>query len=102
MMRPPLFMCFSAADDAAAALHVLQRGLCRDEHATDVDVNHAIHLLQRGLFERLGNGGAGIVHQHIKPAEGRNGLLDRSLHSFSVGGVCLNRDSLSGHCLQSL
>src|SRR5260370_39485102 len=32
-------------DYASAALHVLQRRLRRDEHATDVDVNHAIHLL---------------------------------------------------------
>jgi len=62
--------------------HVLQRRLRRDEHATDIDVNQAIHFLQRGLFERLRNGGAGIVHQHIKLAEGHNGLVDRSLHSF--------------------
>src|ERR1700691_3344008 len=32
-------------DDATAALHVLQRRLSRDVHATDIDVEHTIHLL---------------------------------------------------------
>src|SRR5258707_861159 len=47
-------------DDASTALHVLQRRLRRDEHATDVDVNHAIHLFERGFFERLRNAGTAI------------------------------------------
>ena len=65
MTRPPLFMCFSAA--------------CVAAHAADVDVDHAIHLFQRRLLERFWNGRAGVVHQHIKPAEGRNRLFDRAL-----------------------
>src|SRR6202023_836572 len=47
-------------DDAAAALHVLQRRLRRNEYAADVNVKHAIHLFQRRLFERFRNGCAGI------------------------------------------
>src|SRR5882762_5110379 len=36
-------------DDATAALHVFERRLRCDVHATNVDVDHAIHLLQRRL-----------------------------------------------------
>jgi len=53
MMRPPLFMCFSAACVA-------------NEYAADIDVEYAIQLFKRGLFEFFRNGRAGIVHQHIK------------------------------------
>ena len=89
MMRPPLFMCFSAACVAAS-------------DAADVDVDHAIHLLQRRLLERFRNGRAGIVHKHIKSAEGRDGLFDRTLDGFDVGSVRLDRDSLSAIDVQSL
>ena len=82
-------------DDATAALHVLQRRLRRDEYAADVDVDHAIHLFQRGLLERFRNGRAGIVHQHIQSAEGRDGLFDRGFNGVGIGGVRLNRDRLS-------
>ena len=74
---------------------MLQRRLRRDEYAADVDVDHAIHLLQRRLLERFRNGRAGIVHKHIKSAEGRDGLFDRAFDCFDVGGVRLNRDRLS-------
>ena len=43
----------------------------------------------------LRNGRAGIVHKHIKSAEGRDGLFDRVLDCFGVGGVRLDRDGLS-------
>jgi len=36
-----------------------------------------------------------IVHKHIKPAEGRDGLFNRAPDSFDVGSVRLDRDSLS-------
>ena len=52
-------------------------------------------LLERGLLERFRNGCAGIVHKHIKSAEGRDGLFDRALDSFDVGSIRLDRDSLS-------
>jgi RHS repeat-associated protein len=65
---------------------VLQRSLGRSEHAADVDVDHSIHLLQCRVFERLRNGRAGIVHQHIQPAEGRKSFLDRS-HNYTYGPV---------------
>ena len=74
---------------------MLQRRLRRGQYAADIDIDHAIHLFQRGLFEGFRNRRAGIVHKHIKLAEGRDGLFDRSLYSFGVGGVCLDRDSLS-------
>src|SRR6266850_2703963 len=79
-------------DDATAALHVLQRRLRRDEYAADVDVDHAVHLFQRGLLELLRNGRAGIVHQYIQSAEGRDGLFDRGLNGVGVGSLRLNRD----------
>jgi hypothetical protein len=74
---------------------MLQRSLGRGEYAADVDVDHAVHLLQRGFLERFRNRRAGIVHQHIQPAEGRDGLFDRTLDGFGVGSVGLDRNSLS-------
>jgi len=65
MMRPPFFMCFSAACVAASR------------------------------FERFRNGCAGIVHKHIKSAEGGDGLFDRALDSFDVGSIRPDGDSLS-------
>src|SRR5206468_11870824 len=50
---------------------------------------------ERGLLEGFRNGRAGIVHKHIKSAKGRDGLFDRTLDSFDVGSVRLDRDSLS-------
>jgi hypothetical protein len=35
------------------------------------------------------------VHQHIQPAEGRDGLFDRTLDGFGVGSVRLDSDSFS-------
>src|SRR6059058_3915554 len=52
-------------NDAAAALHMLQRRLCREEYATDVDVEYAIHLFQRRLLKRFRNGSAGIVYKNV-------------------------------------
>ena len=74
---------------------MLQRRLGGGEYTPDVDVDHAIHLFQRRLLERFRYGRAGIVHKHIKPAEGCHGFVDRSFDSFSVGGVRLDRNSLS-------
>src|SRR5258708_6239766 len=82
-------------DDATAALHVPERRLRCGQCAPDVDVDHAIHLLARRLLERFRNGRAGIVHQHIKLPEGRDGLFDRAVDSFDVGSVRLYRDRLS-------
>jgi hypothetical protein len=67
-------------------------GLRRDEYAAEVDVDHAIHFFQRCLLERFRNGRAGVVHQHIQPAEGCDGLRDCILHCINVGRVRLNRD----------
>ena len=74
---------------------MLQRRLCRDEYAADVDVEHAIHLFQRGLLKRFRNGRAGVVYEDVKFAEGRNGLFDGGLDGLGIGGVGLNRDRLS-------
>src|SRR5258707_10297458 len=82
-------------DDATAALHVPERRLRCGQCAADIDVDHAIHLLARRLLERFRNGRAGIVHQHIKLPEGRDGLFDRSLDRFDVGSVRLYRERLS-------
>src|SRR4030095_8316674 len=82
-------------DDATARPHVLERCPRRGQRPADVDVDHAIHLVERGLLKGFRNGRAGIVHEHIESAEGRDGLLDRALDSFDVGSVRLDRDSLS-------
>jgi hypothetical protein len=74
---------------------MLQRRLRRDEHAADVDVEHAIHLFQRCLLKRFRNGRAGIVHQDIESAERGHGFLDSALNSFGIGGIGLNGDRLS-------
>ncbi len=81
---------------------MLQRRLRRDVDAADVDVDHAIHLFERRLGERFRKCGAGIVHQHIEPAEGREGFVDRGLDGFRVGGVCLDRDCLASLALDRL
>ncbi len=67
----------------------------RGQYAADVDVDHAIHLCERRFLERFRNGGASIVHKHIKPAESRDRLFDRALDSLDVGGVRLDRLGLS-------
>jgi hypothetical protein len=54
-----------------------------------------MHLLQRALLKRFRNCRAGIVYQHIQPAEGRDGLFDRTLDCFDVGRVRLDRDGIS-------
>ena len=69
--------------------------LGRDEHAAQIDDGHTIHLFQRGVFERLGNGGAGIVHQHIKGAERCDGLFDRGGDGFRIGCIRLDRGRLT-------
>jgi len=82
MMRPPLFMYFSAACVAASVPRTLI-------------VDDAIHLLERGLLEPFRNGCARIVHEHIKSAEGCEGLFDAPLDGSDVGSVRLDRDSLT-------
>src|SRR5206468_4066252 len=52
-------------NDATAALQMLQRRLCREEYATDVEVEYAIHLFQRRLLKRFRNGSAGIVYKNV-------------------------------------
>ena len=79
MMRPPSLRCFSAAWVAM-------------KHAAQVEVDHLVHLFQRRLLERLGDGRAGVVHQHVEPAEGGDGLFDRGGDGLGVGGVRLDRD----------
>ncbi len=82
MMRPPLFMCFSAA---CAATMV----------AREVEVNHVVHLFHRGVLEPFRNCGAGVVHQDVEPAEGCHRLFDGVFDCVVVLGVGLNRDGLS-------
>ena len=79
MMRPPSFIC----------LQCCLRGY---EHAANIEVDDLVKLVQRGLLEQLGNCGAGIVHEHIEPAERAYRLLHRGLHSLGVRGVCLDRN----------
>src|ERR1700722_17718453 len=81
MMRPPLFMCLSAACVATNTPRML-------------NVNQAVQLLQRGLLEPFGNSRAGIVHKDVEPAECRHSLLDRGFDGVGISGVRLNRDRL--------
>src|SRR6202790_5626520 len=81
-------------NDAAAALHVLQRRLRRNECAADIDANQAVQLLQRGLLEPFRNGCSGIVHKDVEPAECRHRLFDRSFDGVGISGVRLNCDRL--------
>ena len=52
-------------------------------------------FLEGGLLERFRNRRAGIVHEHVEPAESRDRLFDRGLDRFDVGSVRLDRDGLS-------
>jgi hypothetical protein len=74
---------------------VLQRRLGRDECAADIEVDHLVQFFQRGLFELLGDRGAGIVHQHVEAPEGGDGFFDRGLDRSGVGGIRSNRDRLA-------
>ena len=77
MMRAPLFMCVRAA-----------RG--GDHSAPDVDFDEAIHFRQRGFFERFGNGGAGVIDQHVEAAKFGRGFGDGVLDGGGVSGVSLD------------
>jgi hypothetical protein len=83
---------FTAPLVAAPLVHLSEGSLGGDHHAAQVEVDHPIHFLQRGLLERLGNSGAGIVHQHIETAERRDRLADRGCNSFGIRGVRTDRD----------
>src|ERR1043166_9060134 len=77
MMRPPGFMCLSAACVAAS-------------------VPRTLMSITRSISSSVvSSKGFGIVHKHIKSAEGRDGLFDRALDSFAVARVRLAWDSLS-------
>jgi len=90
MIRPPLFMCFSAACVATKV-------------PRNIDVNQPVQFLQRGLLEALGDGRAGIVHEHIKLAEGGDGLFPpRALVASAIGGVRLKSRSPFRRHVQSL
>ena len=55
---------------------------------------HAIHLLQRGLLEGLGKRCAGVVHQHVKSSEARDGLFGRGFDGLDICSIRLNGDRL--------
>ena len=82
-------------DNAAVVIHVFESRLGRDHQATEVEVDHLIHLFERGLLERLGDGGACVVHEDIEPAEGGDGLFDGGVDGFGVGCVCLDGECFS-------
>src|SRR5207247_5120216 len=88
-------------DDAAAALHMLQSCLRRDQCSADIDVNHPVQFLQRGFLESLWNGRAGIINKHIKSAEGPDYLFDRGFDGTGISGVRLNRSEEHTSELQS-
>ena len=52
-------------------LHGLAR---REQRAQHVDVELAVELGLGDLLERLETEDAGVVHQHVQPAEGPDGL----------------------------
>ena len=82
MMRPPSGKCLSAAPGG-------------NEQAAHVEVHDLVHLLKRGFLERLWNCGAGVVHQNVELSVGRNHFVHRRLDGPGVGGISLDRDSLS-------
>ena len=46
-----------------------------------------------------GYGGTGIVHKHIKPAEGRDGFFNRVLYGAWIRGVRQDREPRSASAL---
>src|SRR5882757_93170 len=91
------------ADAASAIVKAIERdggkAIAIQADAADVEavkgaVEKTVATFGR-LDVRFRNGRAGIVHQHIKSAESRDGLLDRTLDCFDVGSVRLDRDGLS-------
>jgi hypothetical protein len=90
MMRPPLFICLSA---------VLERRLCCDEGAADVNCKDAVEVGQSRLLDLLRNDCASVVHKHVDPAECGYRLLDRAPDCLGIGGVGLNGDGFSAGAL---
>src|SRR5438552_9870084 len=82
MMRPPLFICFSAA---CVAMNT-PRTLISSTRSISSSVVSS---------KRFRNGGAGIVYKDVEAAEGRHGLFDRGFAGVGISGVRLNRDRLS-------
>src|SRR6266581_5601909 len=87
MMRPPLFICFSAACVATKVPRTLMS---------------IRRFLQCGLLELLGNGRARIVHEDVEAAECRDGLFDRGFDGAGISGVRLNCDRLSASAFNLL
>jgi hypothetical protein len=89
MIRPPSFICFSAACVAIKTPRTL-RLITRSR------------FVQRGLVELFGDRDAQIVHEHIEPAKRANGLVDRGLHGLGIRGIRLDRDRFSARAFDRL
>ncbi len=94
--------CRTDRDDAAAIVHLLERGLRGDEDTPDIEIDHLIQFLQRGLLELLGDRGPRIVNEHIELAERTDRFLDRGLYCPGIGGIRLDRDCLAARALDRL
>ena len=82
-------------DDSPAGLQVLERRLRRDEDAADVDRKDAIEVSESRLLDLHRNDRAGVVHQYVEPAKGRDRPFDGVADGIGVGSVCLDRERLS-------
>ena len=75
-------------DRAAVALrpHLRCGGLDAEERAADVDADDAVELRRRHVLEQEVREDAGVVDEHVEPAEARHGRLDEPVD------VVLDRD----------
>ena len=93
-------------DDRAAArlLHRRHAVLAAEEHALDVDRQHALPLLDRlGLEGRgEGPGDAGVVDQPVELALARHQVVDDALPVGFLGGVVLLEAGIAADLLHGL
>ena len=68
-------------DRAAVALrpHLRSRRPDAEERAADVDVEDALELLRGDILEQEVREDAGVVHEHVEPAEAVDGRVDEPL-----------------------
>ena len=89
-------------NDAPALVHMLERALRCDERAAQIEVDHAVELLERRLLEFLRDRSAGIVDEHVEPAQSGDRLVDRGIDLIRGRRVRLHGDRLAARAFDRL
>ncbi len=77
---------------------MLDRFLARQQRTEHVGVELAAEFFGGGLFDRHVFVDAGIVHQHVEPAERFFGFIEQALDIGGLNDVAFHRDRLAAFC----